>query len=260
MATKSSNHWYDVSGAEIVSAHDADLRQARKRNLFISPTSVEKGIRANPMLARWLEKETVKACDANPRFANEDLDAYAGRINKLSGSIGENAADLGTRIHAVLEEYPKPAADQSLQPWLDCFDGFFRENFSRTLHAEIRLADFDLGVAGTCDFVGLNHEGRTVINDYKTKRKTTGDVFYPSFARQLAFYSVAYQKKHGLSERPICMSTVIDSTEPKAPIFKIWSEEEIDIAYTEFQCQVWLWCADKKYWPTGTKWKLNYSL
>ena len=120
---KSTNHWYDVSGAEIISAHDSTLRDARKKGLYISPTSIMKNVRANPMLARWLFKETVKACDENPRYASEDFDRYVARIDGLSGKIAEDAANRGTAIHKVLEDYPMPCSVPELSPWWDCFRG-----------------------------------------------------------------------------------------------------------------------------------------
>lgn len=255
---KSSNHWYDVSGSEIISAHDADLRQARKRNLYASPTTVEKSIRANPMLARWLTKEIVRACDENPRFANEELDYYVRRIDGLSGKIAGDASDFGTRLHAVLEEYPSPAADQSLQPYWDAFHPWFQENFSKTLHTEVKLADHRIGICGTCDFIGLDHEGNIVINDYKTSRRADKADFYNSWARQLSFYRRAYSIKMGLSVLPKCMSTIIDSQNPNRPIHKTWDEEEMEQAEKEFMCHAFLWSVDKNYFPCGL-WSPEFS-
>lgn len=254
---KSSNHWYDVSGSEIVSAHDADLRQARKRNLFISPTSLMK-IRANPMLQRWLTKETVKACDENPRYANEDMDFYVRRIDELAGKIASNAADRGTAIHAILEEYPKPCADASLVPWWDCFDAFYKDNFQQTLHNEIRLCDRDIGVAGTCDLIAVHKEHGLCIADYKTKRKMTGDIWFDSYKHQLSFYCHAYAKANGLSELPACISIAIDSTEPNTPLMKVWPRAEIESGYKEFLCMAFMWFNERNYWPVQ-KWELNYT-
>ncbi len=255
---KSSNHWYDVSGESIVSAHDADLRQARKRNLFISPTSIMKSVRANPMLDRWIKKETVKACDANPRFANEDIDFYVRRIDDLAGKIASDAADRGTAIHAILEEYPKPCTDMSLLPWWDYFHTFYQENFQQTLHNEIRLCDREIGVAGTCDLVAIHKQHGLCIADYKTKRKMTGDIFHWSYANQLSFYAHSYAKHNGLLEIPTCISIAIDSVEPGVPVMKVWEKQEIEDAYNEFLCMTYQWCLERNFWVAG-KWAPQFN-
>lgn len=253
----SSNHWYDVSGPEIVSAHDSTLRDARKRNLFISPTSIIKNIRANPMLARWIMKETVKACDENPRYANEDIDFYVRRVDELSGKIASDAADRGTAIHKILEEYPSPCKEPSLQPWYDCFSVWYGENIERTIHNEIKLADMDVGVAGTCDLIAMHKEHGLSVLDYKTKRKMTGDIFHWSYAMQLSLYAKAYQKKHGLMETPKCISIAIDSTEPAPPVAHVWTYREIEDAYSDFLCMAWSFFLEKDYWPVG-EWRPQF--
>lgn len=255
---KSSNHWYDVSGGEIVSSHESTLRDARKRNLFISPTSIIKNVRANPMLQRWLTKELVKACDSNPRFANEDIDFYVRRIDELAGKTASDAADRGTAIHKILEEYPAPCKDPSLQPWYDCFSVWYGENVERTIHNEIKLADMDIGVAGTCDLVAIHKEHGISIIDYKTKRKMTGDIWHQAYVNQLAFYAHAYMKLHGLSTVPVCISVAIDSVSPSIPQMKMWTPDEVESAHLEFLCMAWMWFNEKGFWPVG-KWHPSFT-
>lgn len=250
----SGNHWYRVEGDTITTAHDSTLREARKQGLYISPTSILKAVRANPALDRWMFKETVKACDMYPRFANEDIDVYSGRVKKLSGKIGEEAAKKGIDIHAVLENYPQPCMNPEMVGWWDSFDGWYKDNIRQTYHNEIRLADRDIGVAGTCDLVAEHKEYGLCVADYKTKRKMDGDIWYWSYAQQLAFYAKAYQKKHGLAETPACISVAIDSMDPSMPpIYYLWTKEEIEEAHTDFLCAAWSFFRDKNYWPVG-KW------
>ncbi len=255
-------HWYLLhEDGTIESKHDANMWDARKFNLFPSPTSIEKDVRANPMLARWLKNELTKAFINNPRMPAESDDDYAARILKLSDRKRDKAADRGTRIHKAIEN--NGTTDPEIHPFYDKYRIWEMEHIDETYHSEFMIADPRIGVAGTVDRV-VNH-GRygLCIMDFKTQNVRDGKAaFYESFPRQLSFYAGAYALKYNHGVLPRILSLVIDANEPSAPQEKLYTPEEQAQSYKEFLCHAWLWFSSKGkqgYWPVG-KWSPNFVL
>lgn len=248
---ETSAHWYQLMpDGSVVSKHDADLRRARKERLFPSPTSIEKDIRANPILARWIKNQVAKAFVNNPRMPDEDDQTYGERCLKLADSVRDNAADLGTRIHAAIEN--DGTEDPAIAPFYQAYLPWHYDNIETTVGSEVKMADPIIGVAGTVDRVVQHKVHGLCILDYKTKKVRDGKAeFYDSFPRQLSFYAGCYHRKHGVLPR--IMSVVIDSQNPTRPYDKLYTPEEQAEAYNEFLCHVYLWCSMKNYWP-ATKW------
>lgn len=255
-----SAHWYLLKEDGTVEAkHDATLREARKLLLFPSPTSIEKEVRANPMLARWLKNELAKAFINNPRMMGEDDKAYAERIFKIADTRRDEAAIRGTAIHKAIED--GSCSDPAILPFFEKYQLWDSEHIEATYHSELKIADPRIGVAGTVDRVVQHKRYGLVIMDYKTQRVRDGKAaFYESFPRQLSFYAGAYAHKHGVMPR--IMSVVIDSQTPSAPQEKLYEPEEQDAAYKEFLCGAWLWFNSRGkagYWPVG-KWSPSFTL
>ena len=252
---ETSAHWYKVMpDGSVVEQHDADLRRARKEKLFPSPTSIEKEVRANPVLSRWIKNQVAKAFVNNPRLEGEDDQPYAERILKLADGVRDNAADLGTRIHAAIEN--DGTSDPAILPFYEAYLPWHADNIETTIGSEVKLADETIGVAGKVDRIVQHKQHGLVILDYKTKKVRDGKAeFYDSFSRQLSFYAGAYRRMHGVLPR--IMSVVIDSKNPSRPYDKLYSMEEQQEAYIEFLSHVWLWCSSKDYWPAG-KWNPSF--
>lgn len=252
-----SSHWYQVDAdGTVKSRYDATLREARKEYLFVSPTTIEKDIRANPTLARWIKNEVAKAFVANPRGPYETDENYATRCLNISDSIAKDAAAFGTALHDAIENYPARPSDPKIIPFYEAYLPWHEYNVAETVANEIMLADTDIGVAGRCDRIIMHKQHGLTIVDYKTQKVKDKPAFYSNFPRQLSFYAKAYQKKLMLPEPPRIMSAVLNSLAPSPVAEKLYSREEQDAAYSEFLAQVYLWCCEKKLW-NGTKknWK-----
>ena len=256
-----SAHWYQLMpDGSLLSRHEAGLKEARVDHLYASPTSIEKDIRANPALLRWIKNEIAKAFVNNPRLDHESDQLYAERIMLLADGVRDNAAIRGTAIHDAIEHdgCSDPFINQfylAYKPWHD-------ENVLETLGSEVKMHDSRIGVAGTVDRIVQHKVHGLTILDYKTQLIKEGKKasFYDNFPRQLSFYAECYKLKHGF--RPRIMSVVIDSQNPSRPVEKLYTQEEQDAAYMEFLCHVWLFCNSKPmggFWPVG-KWKPSFNL
>jgi hypothetical protein len=256
----SSSHFYQVQpDGSVVPMHSATLREARKLNLYASPTTIEKDVRANPQLARWIKNEIAKAFVNNPRLPEELDQAYAERVLAIADSPGVKAADKGTRIHAAIEN--GGTDDIEIQPFYDAYLPWQEANIATTVGSEMKIADDKIGVAGTLDRLVEHKSYGLCVLDFKTQKVKDGKAaFYESFPRQLSFYAFAYWRKHQILPRTL--SVVIDSQVPSTPHVKLYTDEEQLQAYREFLCQVWLWCSSKGkdgYWPVG-KWAPSFAI
>lgn len=251
----SQQHWYQVEkDGTVKSRYDADLRLARKENLYCSVTSVEKQVRANPQLGQWITRETVKACCEYPKMEWEDMKDYCARIEKASGKIAETAADFGTRLHDALENYPQMPLDPQIQPFFDKYAVWHEPNILETISSETMLANTEIGVAGKMDKLVVHKEYGRVLVDFKSQNVKARPAFYSSWSRQLSFYARTYAQQFKC-EVPRIMSLVIDSNTPKAPVAHLWSQEDQEQGWVEFVLQAWLWAAERDHWPAG-KWSV----
>jgi len=257
-----SNHWYSRQGEPM---HDADLRVARKLGLYGSVTTIDKDTFPNHFLQKWKMEQLVKACIETPRMPHEDEEQYAQRVYDISNTKSRVASDFGKKVHDALDNYPAPPP-ADVEHWYNQFATFHQANVSEKISSERVLLDHDIGVAGRCDFVGVmrGDGGGKVVDDYKTQdvktdkkgRKTPN--YYDSWARQLAFYAVAYAKEVGeFPAIPRCRSVVIDSNPGGEIYVKLWDHKEIVAAYEEFVAGTWLWCRKRNYWPNGSPWRIE---
>ena len=96
-----SAHWYTASGE---SAHDADLRRARKERLFPSVTSIQQEL-ASPGLENWKIQEAILSALTLPRNDGESDNDFAARIMEDSKSHAKRSAEIGTSLHDWAEKY-----------------------------------------------------------------------------------------------------------------------------------------------------------
>lgn len=264
-----SAHWYTKEGK---SQHDADLRVARKLNLYPSVTSIEKDVFKNAQLEKYKLTKLAQAAAGTFRQAHESEKDYCNRIYEMSRQHSIDAADFGKEVHDAIEHYPNYPLNQTLMPWVLKFGEWYDREILEVTHREKVILDHDIGIAGRIDFIGKNKSNEIVIPDWKTqgvKKNESGKkipMFYSSWSRQLAAYAVAYAKEIGMFPAlPKCMSVVIDSEEPSAPYVKVWSDEEIRQAYQTFTMSAWLWFSGmgnrKPYWPQPNgPFSVNFSI
>lgn len=262
---QSSAHWYQYEKGVVTPMHDADLVLARSLGLFTSPSSVLR-VFSSDGLDNYRLDELFRATRDNPPFPNETEESHRGRVAELAEAHMKEAQEFGSGLHAALDDYPQISMDARFYPWVDEWGRVFEKIVEHKIASEERLADPDIGVAGTTDLIVKLRDGRTCLMDHKSSSWRNGKAsFYPNHARQLAFYAKAYQKKHDLEELP-CIANVghnRDKAEP--PQIKWWTQEEQETAYLEFLLAAYLWFGSKRgkkfdgYWPVG-QWSLTVKV
>jgi hypothetical protein len=159
-----------------------NLKDIREQRLLPSVTEYTKMLSA-PGLEEYKVYQTIQACYNNPPFASEELQAYRGRITELAGEDAAGAADLGTLIHASLEQYYTDHDSWDGTATLSMPDGKAvpcREFVLPAVHKieqlgitplyhELRVVNTFEGYAGTCDLIGKYGDNLAVV-DFKSKR------------------------------------------------------------------------------------------
>jgi len=237
-----SAHWYNPeTGA---SAHDADLRRARKERLFPSVTSVLQ-IKSKPGLDAWKRQEAILSALTLPRLAGESDQDFAARVAVDMDATGSKAAAIGTAIHAFAEgltngqEIPPPAGHETVCALLRCW---VAENLGEGQTEETMVSQ-EYGYAGRKDFSGMIG-GKYGILDFKSQNVKPGKkpVFYPEHCYQLAAYSEG---------RPMELVNLIISTNAENPIIaeKRWTAEESENGWSIFRHCLEIWQLERNYDP-----------
>jgi len=238
----SNVHWYTATGE---SAHDADLRRARKERLYPSVTSVLQ-IKAKPGLDAWKRQEAILAALTLPRLDGESEQDFASRVVVDMDATGSKAAAIGTAIHAYAEgltggeniEPPKgyEAICAALRCWIE-------ENLEGGV-AESTMVSEEYGYAGRQDWTGIFSNGKYGILDFKTQNVKPGKkpVFYPEHCYQLAAYAEG---------KPMEMVNLIIGVNHDNPIIaeKRWTIEEAENGWAIFKHCLAIWQLERGYDP-----------
>lgn len=255
-----AGHFYRSNG-EFVDG--AGLREARKENLYVSPTTILHQVWNNESMSYWKDSELVKACLCTPQYPGEEIRAYIGRVKAKADTIRDGAATFGSNLHDAAEHYGTGAyCDQFIQPWLDVYAVWHEANVKEIVSREVTLVDHDLGCAGRTDLIYLSHQDEIVVADIKTQRVNGSGKpeVRQGWLEQLAFYARAYQKQQSLPDMPRIQNLLINSTSPSPVVVKDWSPMEADEGWLAFKALAWVYfrsCGAQGYWPAqGGKWSL----
>lgn len=247
-------HWYTPEG---VPQYEATLREARKQNLYPSPTSIL-GIMHSSGLERWKVNQAIAAAIEVPRGAAEAEDAYGARLAERAEQLRNQAAELGTLVHDGIEKMISGRLWDEGQPILQVFHEWSRDNIKAHEWTERVLVNHQLGVAGKADaLVYFTGEAAKIVGeapclvDWKTQRmkknRAKNPVYKPNYynkwVMQLAFYASCEMVP------PPIVSVAINTTEPETPYLKLWTEEERESALIAFKAALALWQYEKNYKP-----------
>jgi hypothetical protein len=198
-----AGHWYHPDGKPAYTVKGKNgkqrkttLRDGKSMGLLPSITTIL-GCLDKPGLSRWRERLIVENTDNTERLLGEHTDAYIRRIFEKHQKIGKKAADRGTRVHAMLEQYFLPASERTiirtadeekiLEKVLEELDQLAPRDAWK---AEKSVVNLRTGYAGKMDMIA--QEPRVIV-DYKTKEFDNPDKVkaYPEHALQLAAGALA---------------------------------------------------------------------
>ena len=239
-------HWYTADG---VPQYEATLREARKENLYPSPTSILNIVHSSG-LERWKVNQAIAAAIELPRGAAEAEEAYGSRLAERADVLRNQAAELGTLVHDGIEKMISGRLYDEGHPVLAKFS------------EERVLVNHKLGVAVKADamvyFKGKAAEitgDKPCLVDWKTQRMKKSrakvpvykPVYYDKWVMQLAFYASCEMVP------PPIVSVAINTSEPEEPYVKLWTLKEREEAMAAFEAALRLWQYEKNYKP-----ELNY--
>ena len=187
-----SGHWYTQEGEPmytIVGANGKErnttLRDARKENLVPSVTTILSMI-AKPQLENWKINQALNSALTLEKDSLETIEEFAYRCKQDSKRIGQEAAEKGTKIHAMIERgflgEEKTETYCVIQNYLD--EMFPDEEW-------IAEASFcaDLGYGGKIDLYSKSG----IFVDFKTKDNLEGkdpaSLVYDEHGMQLSAYA-----------------------------------------------------------------------
>jgi hypothetical protein len=251
MGLTSSGHYYDKDGNAVFSVPNktkggmrpTTLRDCKSLNLYPSVTTVMK-VLAAPELDRWKQQQVLLASLTLPRQDMESDEDYCSRIMADAFKQVDDAADLGTRIHAVLEAYfqnfPYP---EDMDEYVAPVKKWAEHNRVKFLQHELRLVSREVGYAGTTDAL-IEKDGVLHVLDFKS-RKTRSDYDITPWSKE-PMQIAAYAKIVGA---PRGVNLYISTTEP-GRIGEAWYDEKtLDKEYEAFKHVVALWQHNNKYIP-----------
>jgi len=257
-----SSHWYSRDGAPAHRVPKKDgsgdratnISDARKLGLLPSVTNVL-GILSKPQLERWKMRQVALATLRVPqKSAEEPPEYFAERVIDEAFQQVEDAADLGTRIHAALEHglAGEPFADE-LSVYVDPVFRWKAEKRIEFTERELVVVNADTGFAGKCDVFFAYGKGGKGILDFKTKKTEPGKMpdAYPEQGMQLAAYAATH---YGVDALPdvLAANVVISTTEPGR--IEIVKHENLVPLYECFvhACDVWRFLKgyDPRHWES----------
>lgn len=236
------SHWYNDKGEAchtIVGKNgkqrSTTLRDARKEGWYPSVTTIMK-VLAAPELDRWKQQQVLLASMTLPRNEGESDDSYVSRVMEDAFKQVDDAADLGTQIHAALENHfqGKEYAPE-MEAYIEPVKKWAEHNRINFINHELRLVNQEIGYAGTTDAL-IEKDGVLHILDYKS-RKTKPDLEVKPWSKepmQISAYANIVGAKRGCN-------LYISTTEP-GRIAEAWYDESIlDAEFEAFKhvCKYW---------------------
>lgn len=247
-------HWYAQDGTPTYTIEKAKggglrpttLRDARKLDLVPSVTGILK-MQVAPQLEMWKVEQAVTQAKKTRKLKDETDKKYAMRVFRLAMQQVRDAADEGSNIHGLLENYflSEGAVPVDYSPYIS---GTLVEFITHNL--SIRGKDWSTeksfakgGFGGKCDL----HNKECVL-DFKAKEFNEENLpkTYDNHAIQLA----AYRYGLGLGDVPGYICFVSRSKPGLSHIIKLDSEE-LDKGWEIFKCLLKLWQIDRSYTPKG---------
>ena len=245
--TGKGSHWYQPDGSAmhtIIGANgnerNTTLRDARKLGLLPSVTTVQKDVLVNHGVDRWFKDILVKAGFTVPdAIRAQSFEDYQTRVLEDADAFGREAREFGTGVHGVIDEFNTTRSRNcasKYQPWLDQYVKWFEANIEEVYFSEETLVNMEVGYAGTTDLSARHKTHGDVVIDFKTQQVKKDK---PNFYKEWIYQLGAYQQC--IDGQPQCLSVVINSLEPEAPVEKLWSDAEAEMGWNVFKraCEIW---------------------
>ena len=185
-----TGHWYTKEGTPAYTTEGktgvrpTTLRDARKLGLLPSVTTIN-GMLSKAGLDTWKQQQVLLAALTLPRMEGEPEQEWLSRVMQDSKATGREAAERGTKIHAIIEGYFEQIYMPEKPAYLDNIDLALKTAFGEQPWLAERSFGHPLGYGGKCDLMAKSG----FIVDFKTKDTSLEKVdVYFEHEMQLAAY------------------------------------------------------------------------
>ena len=241
-----------------------DVRDARRLNLFPSITGIT-AMLANDGLTRYKQMMIAEEAFKRPPIGGEDLQEYTNFLIDKASTPAKDAAELGSKIHALLEAHGKgeavdmeemltfPSTGQQV-PAKAIIEPVLARVASLGVTAlghEVVAVNEDHGYAGTLDMPWRGTEVMGLM-DYKTTKTKPGEPVIPrlTHAMQLAAGLTAYNGNWiNFGEATRAQNIFISTTEPGRVDVIEYNGAELAEAWEAFKACLVLWRVVNKHDP-----------
>ena len=253
-----SGHWYDYEGnaqytivGNIGKERPTTLRDARKLFYVPSVTGII-GVAAKPGLENWKIDQGISAALTLERLENENDYQFLSRVKADSKEQGMKAAEIGTIIHAQIEQgFQGKRETKPYLPVKKLLDELYP---NETWVAEGSFCH-SLGYGGKIDL----YSESGIFIDFKTKDNLEGkkasSLVYDEHGMQLSSYALGI----GVV-KPERMSIFIDRSNTELIVSHRWDPDTHARHLAMFNSLLTYWKLLKNYDPSQQLIKLKESI
>lgn len=252
LITNNSSHWYTLKGEPAYTRttkaggiRNTTLADAKKEGLLPSVTTILK-VLAKPELENWKQEQAIMSALTLPRNEGESLEDFAKRVVTDMNEQSRSAADFGTTIHNVLENYFKDGT--VLEKYSKLIEDVqsFLDQMGWTIH-KVEGVAIGKGYAGKFDLVCKDKEGKYWIVDYKTQTYDTkkSPTIYDEWLWQLGAYANSRDLKDNIGGA--CNIVINRQTMEVRPT--VYNTQEVSEGFKAFETCLSLWSIVKNFDP-----------
>ena len=229
-ADSESGHWYTQTGEpayRIIGKNGVErntrLTDARELGLVPSVTTIT-GLLAKAGLNNWLQQQVLLAALTLPRADGESEENWLQRVMSDAKSTGREAADRGTRLHGVLEDFYR-GKNYDFPEFVARVHTALETHFGANHIWEAERSFASNGYGGKVDLISAN-----IVVDFKSKE---GDLSKVTPYHEQIMQLAAYRQGLGL---PTARCANIYFTESGDVRLIEHSEQDLTDAWQCFQC------------------------
>ena len=247
--TSEAGHWYTQEGEPMYTIigvngkeRNTNLRDAKLLGLVPSVTTVMNLI-AKPSLENWKINQALNSALTLERGEEESEGSFIYRCKQEAKKPGMEAAERGTKIHAMIE---KGFLGTSTNKPYKAVKKFLDENYPNEEWIAEASFGADKGYGGMIDL----YSESGIFVDFKTKDNLEGKdpkrLVYDSHAMQLS----AYAQGFGF-DNPERISIFVDRKDTSLICCYVWDKESHTKYLEMFNSILNYWKLFKNYDPTG---------
>jgi len=203
---------------------NTNVKDARELGLVPSVTTII-GQLAKPGLDRWKSEQLLLAALTLPRYDNEAESDWLERVMADSRSTGKEAAERGTRMHGVLENFYRRKEIGILPFYVIEVDRTITAHFGAQQWAAEASFAHPQGFGGKIDLNGSN-----VVIDFKSK---VGDISKVKPYHEQIMQLAAYRVGLGMPDAR-CANVYFNETGDVTLVEH--TPDQLDDAFSCFQC------------------------